>query len=175
LANGAISAIRTQDDPAYLGPLQETLARREADFTSYGMAQGLSTLGYLARNEEKKDGVEGFLAGYVNHKKQNLRLAAIRALGTLSDPKAIAMLETFANASKKSPEQKAAEQAVADLRAGRKPVDDFKNLRQEMTDLEKQSRDLRKDLDDLKKQVEAQKTAGKGPPAKPKVLAPKDR
>jgi len=45
------------------------------------------------------------------------------------------------------------------LRAARKPVDDFKNLRDEMLNLQKQNRDLRKELDDLKKKVDA--TGGK--------------
>ena len=70
-------------------------------------------------------------------------------------PKAVAVLEKFATASKESPERTAAERAVADLRAGRKPVDDFKNLRDEVLDLQKQNRELRKELDDLKKKVEA--------------------
>jgi aminopeptidase N len=168
LANASIRAIRSQDDPAFLVPLQETLVKREADFTTPGMAEGLAALGYLARNQEKKDSVEEFLTGYLNHKKQSLRLAAIRALGTLGEPKAIAVLRKFAIASKNSPEQKAAEQAAADLRAGRKPVDDFKNLRQEVLDLEKQNRELRKDLDDLKKEVEARTNAVTTTTAKPK-------
>ena len=45
---------------------------------------------------------------------------------------------------------------MAALRADRKPVDDFKNLRTEVTDLEKANRNLRQDLDDLKKRLDAQ-------------------
>src|ERR1041385_4614836 len=153
LADAAIAAMRLQDDPAYLGPLLETLAQRESEFTSRGFGQGLSTVAYLARNEEKKDRVREFLAGYVNHKKRAIRLAAMGALGTLGDPKAIAALEKLATAAKESPERTAAEKALADLRAARKPVDDFKNLRSEVLDLQKQNRELRKELDELKKKV----------------------
>jgi aminopeptidase N len=153
LADAAIAAMRLQDDPAYLGPLLETLAKRESEFTSRGFGQGLSTVAYLARNEEKKDRVREFLAGYVNHKKRAIRLAAMGALGTLGDPKAIAALEKLATAAKESPERTAAEKALADLRAARKPVDDFKNLRSEVLDLQKQNRELRKELDELKKKV----------------------
>ncbi|PYJ81924.1 MAG: hypothetical protein DME22_20015, partial [Verrucomicrobia bacterium] len=92
---------------------------------------------------------------YLNHQKRSIALAAINALGALGDPKAVAVLEKFATASKESPERTAAERAVADLRAGRKPVDDFKNLRDEVLDLQKQNRELRKELEDLKKKVEA--------------------
>ncbi len=134
LADAAIAAMRSQDDPAYLAPLLDTLAGREGDFTSRGFGQGLTTLAYLARNEEKKDRVREFLTGYLNHKKRNIRLTALSALGTLGDAKAIAALEKFATASKESPERTTAEKAVADLRAMRKPVDDFKNLRSEVLD-----------------------------------------
>jgi aminopeptidase N len=169
LAVAAINAMRSQDDPAYIAPLMETLRKREADFRSRGFARGLQALAYLARNEEKKDAVREFLLGYVNHKKERIQLAAIEALGTLGDPGAIAVLQTFANAAKAAPQQAPAEKAVADLRAGRKPVDDFKNLRQEVLDLEKAGREQRKELDDLKKQIEARKNtpAKSRPQSKP--------
>ena len=155
LAAAAIASLRSQDDPSYITPLRETLAKREGAFTSRGYADGLGTLAYLTRNEEKKDEVREFLLVHVNDKRRTIQLAAINALGTLGDPKAISVLETFALAARATPERGAAERAVAELRAGRKPVDDFKNLRQEVLDLEKANRDLRKELDDLKKKVEA--------------------
>ena len=160
LADAAIAAMRSQDDPAYLAPLLDSLSRRESEFTSRGFGQGLSTLAYLARNEEKKDRVREFLTGYVNHKKRAIRLAALSALGTLGDAKAIAVLEKFATASKESPERTTAEKAVADLRAARKPVDDFKNLRNEVLDLQKLNREMRGELDDLKKKVAGTETKG---------------
>jgi len=176
LADAAINAIRSQDDPAYIPTLLETLGKREADFTTGGVSQGLRALGYLGRNEAKKDAVRDFLLGYVNHKKRTLRLASIDALGSLGDPQAIAALNKIATAAKESPERVAAERAVTDLRAARKPVDDFKNLRQEVLDLQKQNRELRKDLDDLKKKCEARPPAAGELPAKkkkPPTSAPK--
>jgi aminopeptidase N len=155
LAIAAIDAMRSQDDPAYIAPLLETLGKREADFRSRGFGGGLDTLAHLARNEEKKDAVREFLIGYVNHKKESIQVAAIQALGTLGDSRSIAVLETFANAAKGSPQQRAAEKSVADLRGGRKPVDDFKNLRQEVLDLKKANREESKDIENLKKQFAA--------------------
>jgi len=190
LAGAAISGLRLQDDPSCIAPLLETLSRREADFTSHGFAQGLDTLAYLARNEEKKDKVRDFLVTRVNDKRRSVQLASLNALGALGDPTALGVLEKFATASKTSPQRAAAERAVASLRAVRKPVDDFKNLRQEVLDLQKENRDLRKDMDDLKKKIDAGHSAPAGatnrPPApplsrskpgqpgpKPKVLSPK--
>jgi aminopeptidase N len=158
LAEAAIGAMRSQDDPAFIPPLLETLSQHQAAFTTHGFAQGLGTLAYLARNEEKKEDVRVFLLSQTNHKKRQVQLAAINALGTLGDPKAIGALSKFTMASKESPQRSAAEQAVATLRAARKPVDDFKNLRQEVLDLQKANRDLRKELDDLKKKVETAQT-----------------
>ena len=163
LAVSAIEGIRTQDDPALAPAVQRALKDHEADFTSPGLSRGLSTLAYLERNEEQKDGVNDFLIGYVNSKKLSVRVAAIRALGTLGDSKAIPVLQKFARASRNTPEQRAAEQSVNDLRAARRPVDDFKNLRQEVLDLQRENRDLRKSVDELKKEVEAGKTAAPVP------------
>ncbi len=144
-----------QDNPAWIPPLLDTLRERETNFTSRGFGSALETVAYLARNEEKRDPVCDFLLGYLNHKKKTIQIAAIYALGTLGDARAIASVNGFATASVQSPEQRAAETAVATLRAGRKPVDDFKNLRREVEDLEKANRDLRRDLDTLKKEAES--------------------
>jgi aminopeptidase N len=168
VADAAIAAMRSQDDPAFLPPLLEALPKREAELTSYGFGQALETLAYLARNEEKKDTVREFLLRHVNDKKRPVQLAAINALGTLGDARAIAALQTFATAAKGAPAQTAAERAVAQLRAGRKPVDDFKDLRQEVLDLQKANRDLRKELDDLKKRLAA--APSNPPPPKKKPL-----
>jgi HEAT repeat protein len=185
LASAAISALRLQDEPPCVAPLLETLARREADFTSDGFARGLETLAYLARNEAKKDRVRDFLVARVNDRRRRVQLASINALGTLGDPTARGVLEKVATASKTSPQRAAAERAAASLRAGRTPVDDFKNLRQDVLDLQKESRELRKEIDDLKKRIEASHSAPVGvsarqpappaPPAKPAPRSPKSK
>ncbi len=159
LTDAAITGMRSQDDASYVAPLMETLGKREAQFTSRGFGSALGTLAYLARHEEKKDAVREFLTPLVNHPKRSVRMAAISALGTLGDPKAIAVLDTYARAGKTSPEQGPAERAVAELRADRKPADDFKNLRGEVMDLQKSNRDLRKELEDLKKKMDAKDAA----------------
>ena len=151
--------MRAQDDPAYVSPLLQTLSDRTAELPTRVFAQGLGALAYLDRNEDKKDAVREFLIGHVNDKKKFVQRSALTALGTLGDPRAIAVLSTFATGAKDSPERAAAESAVATLRAGRKPVDDFKHLRAEVSDLEKANRTLRQDLDDLKKRLDA--TGGK--------------
>ncbi len=83
------------------------------------------------------------------------------------------MLETFAKAGKESPERSAAERAIANLRAARKPVDDFQSLRNEVLDLKKENRDLRKEMDDLKKKVSALPAPQPKAKSKKPVVPPK--
>jgi len=180
LADAAISAIRSQGDADYVAPLLKNLERREAAFTPGGFGQALGTLAYLARDQEKKDDVREFLLRYVNHMRRGTQMASINALSTLGDPKAIPALEALASAGKENMAQGAAERALTQLRAGRKPPEDSRSLRQEVLDLQKTNRDLRKDLDDLKKLVEAKATppvkaatpAKSATPAKPAPAAP---
>jgi aminopeptidase N len=110
---------------------------------------------------------------YVNSKKQRIQLAAIGALGTLGDPKAVAVLEKFTDGAKDSPQRTAAERAITAVRDQKKPGVELGTLRTEVMSLQKENRDLRKELDDLKKKVEvlAPKAAvTNDPPAKPKKL-----
>ena len=155
IAHDAMAAMRAQDDPTFIQPLLTTLKEDEPKFTSSTFSRGLDALAFLARHEEEKETVRNFVTSYVTSKKQRVQLAAINALGTLGDPKAIAVLETFTATTKESPERGAAERAIADLRASRKPGAELGNLRGEVLGLQKENRDLRKEVDDLKKQLNA--------------------
>jgi aminopeptidase N len=181
LADAAINAIRAQADASYIAPLLDMLQTKEAAFTTGGFANGLSTLAFLSRNEERKDAAREFLLGRLNSPKRRVQLAAINALGGLGDARALAALETFTTTSKESPERAAAERAVASLRDTRKPSVEVGAVRNDLLTLQRENRDLRKELDDLKKKVEAlsakpaeaKPAAAKStPPAKPAV-APK--
>lgn len=166
LADAAVDAIRAQDNPAFLEPLIKTFDEREAQFTTAGFNDGLRTVAWLARHEDRKDAPREFLTKRLNHPKERVRITAINALGTLGDSKSLAALETFARASKDTPERRAAEAAIPRVRDAKKPGEELGNLRQEVLDLQKTGRELRKELDDLKKKVEA--TAVKPADAKSK-------
>jgi len=155
LADAAIAAMRVQDDTVFLAPIQQSLEQRRDDFTTRGFTSALDTVAFLDRHEEKKDQVLQFLSSFVNYKNPAIRAGAIKALGTLEDPRAIPLLQTFASASKTIPEQPAAETAIATIRAARRPADNLKELRDTVLDLQKENRQMRKDLDDLQKKLEA--------------------
>ena len=155
LADAAVSALRKQDNPANLAKVRNALENDGTKFTTRGYANALGALGHLARNQKKKAAIRKFLVGHVNHPKRRVALAAIDALGRLGDPKALAVLDKFTGAAEDDPARKAAAQAIEKLRAGRKPVDDFKNLRRELTSLKQSNSKLTKELDDLKKRFDA--------------------
>ena len=155
LADAAVSALRKQDIPANIAKIRAALENDGKKFTTNGYASGLRALGYLGRNQKNRTGIREFLIGHVNNPKRRVALASINALGQLGDPRAIAVLDKFTGAAEGDPARKAAEQAIEKLRAGRKPVDDFKNLRQEVTSLKQSNSKLTKELDDLKKRFDA--------------------
>jgi len=171
LADSAIGAMRAQDDAAYLEPLREVLEKKEKAFTSTGFARGIDTLAWLARNEAKKEAVREFLVARVNHPRKRVQLATIAALGTLGDPKALAVLEKVASAPKDSPERAAADKAMASLRDTRKPGAEVGTLRNEVLTLQRENRELRREFDEFKKKMEATGTR----PADPKAVKTKAR
>jgi len=159
LADAAIAAMRVQDDISFLTPIRQTLEQHRDEFPTRGFINGLDTVAFLARDQEKKDEVRQFLSSYVNDKNSMIRVGAIKSLGTLEDPRAMPILETFTNAGKETPEQKAASTALEAIRAARHPGDNLQELRDMVLELQKQDRQLRKDFDTLQKKLEAKPAA----------------
>src|SRR6185369_2077847 len=135
IADAAMGAFRTQDNPANIEPLREYLQKNEQQLPTSSLSRGLNVLAFLARREENKDAVREFVLRFVNHLKKSIQLSAINSLGTLGDTRAIPVLEKFATAAKDSQERTAAERAIADIRAARKPADDLSSLRNEVLGL----------------------------------------
>jgi len=151
----AIGAMRAQDNPAYITPILTYLRQGDSKFTSRGFGSGLEALAYLGREQEKKDAIREFLLENVNSKRKPIQLAAITALGTLGDARAVAAVETFTSAPKESRERAVAEKTLLALRDTRKTAVELGNLRSEVLSLQKENRDLRKQFDDLKKRLDA--------------------
>jgi aminopeptidase N len=163
-AEAAMTVMRAQNDPYYIEPLRDTLARRKNEFTGRTVASSLETLAHLSREQENKDPVRELIAGFATDSRQNVRLSALSALGALRDERAIPVLERFAAAHKISPERTTAERAIEAIRVNRKSTLEASDVRREVIELQKQNRDLRRDLDALKKKLDAMAA----PPAKAK-------
>jgi aminopeptidase N len=155
IADGAIKAMRSQDDPSYIAPISDYVTQHQPNLETRSFAAALEAVGYLGRNETNKDVPREFLLKFVVSKKKGVQLGAIRALGLLEDPKALGALETFANSSKETEEQPVAEKAIADIRAARRPTDNLKDLRTELLEMKKASQKMQKELDEMKKKSDA--------------------
>jgi aminopeptidase N len=151
----ALRALRAQQDPALVEPLLDLLRQHRQDWTSLALTAGLDALGLLGRDHARRNAVLEFLLDCATDLRPPARQAAIRALGSLEDPRALAVLGKFASAHRENPERKAAEAAMEAIRAARKSPVELVELRKEVQDLQRLNRDLRKDLDSLQKRFEA--------------------
>ncbi len=154
VTDAAIGAIRSQDDPVYLKPLQSCLLRRAAEFTPHGYAHALGVLARLARHEPDRTPVREFLTQQLDHRRDSVRHAALAALGTLGDPKAAAVLSTYLEGDDESPERSVAQNAFNQLESDR-PPDALRNLRNELLDVQRANNDLRQQVDDLRQRLES--------------------
>jgi aminopeptidase N len=156
LASAAIEAIRMLDESFFIAPLQRILSEQESEFSSWSFARGLDTLAHTSRNEQDKTKVRKFLTGYVNHPSTRIQSGAIRALGTLGDPKAIAIVETFTGDDPRDRVQRSAKNALRALREKKELVpEEINQLRETIDKIIKENEKLRQDFEDIKKRLDA--------------------
>jgi len=166
IAAAAITGLRTRGDESVVAPLLAHLQKNEALFTTGDFGRALDSLAYLARTQadETRAGTRAFISSYLDQPKENLRRAAISALGTLEDRRSLGALRTFAGADDpERPEAKAATEAIRKITAGLPQADEVKDLRRELLDLQKELKTVRDGLETVKKQ-----TAPVPPTEKPK-------
>ncbi len=141
--------------PFYIEPLRQALQRRKAELPSRSLSIGFESLAYLSREQDSKDTARELIAGFVNDPRESVKVAAINALGTLRDDRALPVLERFATAQKNTPVRTAAERALDAVRSGRKTPAEVGDIRREVLELQKQNRELRREFDAMKKKLEA--------------------
>lgn len=170
LASAAVAAIRMLDDPQFIKPLTRVVRNPTGDWPRRQFSQALDTLAYIARNEDDKTKVRELLTDYVNHPDRNVRAGAIRALGTLGDPKAIAVVQTFSRDTPRDNVERAARDALPKLREQKKLVpEEIVELRKTVDDLKKDNKKLTDEMEDLKKRLDAKPESKR--PAKDKATA----
>lgn len=158
LADAAISAIRMQNDASYRTLLIAALAKTQKSFTSRGFGAGLETLARISRNAEDADKSEtrDFISSHLNHPKEAIRIAAIRALGVLRDSRSTSVLETLSDKERSDRVAEAARKALEEIQKTTPIVPkEVADLRGEVTKLRSDNDRLKKDLEALKKQFEA--------------------
>lgn len=173
VAEAAVRVMRSQDDVGYVKPLMQILKERAGAFEVGGLGTALETLGWLTRNEAERGEVRELLLSHTRSLRQGVRLAAIGALGTLGDPKAVAALQTYARAGRQTAERGVAEKAVESIRSTKKPGTDLKSIREEVLELQRANTGLKGQFEELKKKMEAQGTVEKASGGKDKKGAGK--
>ncbi len=167
LASAAVGAIRLLDEPQFIEPLYRELKTPNGDWGRGRFAQALDTLAYIARDQDDKAVVRELLLGYVNHPNRSFQAGAIRALGTLGDPKAIATLQTFTRDVPRDNTERAARDALTRLQEQKKLApQEVIELRKVVDDLKKDTKKLTDELEDIKKRLDAKpETKRPGKPA----------
>jgi len=161
LASAAVEAVRMLDEPFFIAPLQQTLEQRRTEFQSRAFARALDTLAYVARDQEDRTAVRDFLAGFAHQPVDTVAAGAIRALGTLGDPRAISIVETFSSDEPDDAIERAAAAALRELQQRKELVpDEIVQLRDAVEKLRKQTEKLADDLDDVKNRLDAKEKAG---------------
>jgi aminopeptidase N len=155
LADAAVEAIGLQRDPVYLEPLFETLRDRERDFTTSGYAGALHVLAEVASDQPDRTAPREFLIARTGHSKRAVQLAALRALGSLGDPRALPVLETFTGAGTENRHARAAGDAMRRIRDGRPVSVELAALRDEVVRLQTEQDEIKHLLETALKQLEA--------------------
>lgn len=159
LAMAAIRAFRAQDDATAVPAILNKLQAAPLEFRTRDFGEALDALAFLDRESENRDDVRAFLTRHLNSPREELRAAAAKALGSLDDPKALAVLEPLAAAlsDHDDPVQKSAQDAVTRLQSRLAGPEELKNLWDEVRRLQKESEDATTELEKLRKRMEPEK------------------
>ncbi|MEQ1851087.1 MAG: HEAT repeat domain-containing protein [Chthoniobacteraceae bacterium] len=172
IAGAAIAALRAQDDGEAVPLILKKAADLFAEFSAREKAEALDAIAFLARNEKhpNRDEVLALLATHLNSPDEKLRAAAAKSLGTLRNPKALALLQPLVEVNKpyKDPVRPAAEKSLQELEAQQAKPQELKDVWTKMQDLQKKTEELEKQLERLSKKAAAENPAAGEKPKPPK-------
>ncbi len=165
IASAAIATLRAQDDGAAVPAILAQLPGILPELDAREKAQVFDSLAFLARDARhpQRDAVLAVLAQHLNSLDDKLRTAAAKSLGTLRNPKALALLQPLVTVSKPyiDPVRAAAEKSIQALEAEQAKPQEFKEVWTKMQELQKKTEDLEKQLEKLGKKAAPEKTVGK--------------
>lgn len=161
VAIAAMDALRAQDEVTAVPAVLERLRAAPLDFRTRDLVGVLDALAFLAREQKDRDATREFIAGFLSSPKEELRTAAAKSLGTLRDPKAIALLQPLVAETKpfNNPVRTAAEKSLQDLSSLLAGPQDLKSVWDKMQTLQKKTDDLEKELETLRKKAKPEKVA----------------
>jgi aminopeptidase N len=155
VASAAISAIGKQNDPVLAEPLMAALKKREGEFSARDFGRGLASLSRVAKELDDRSAAFEFFCSYTNHPKTSVRTSALSALGTLGDPRALAILESYTDSGDQTVAG-AATRAVTQLNESRPLVpSEIIELRKSISEIKQDADKLKAELKSLKDQKDA--------------------
>ncbi len=159
VAMAAVNALRAQNDESAAPEVLRRL-KNIADFRTRDFTGALDSLAFLARDAKDREEARLFIASLLNHPREDLRAAAAKSLGTLRDPRSLALLRPLTDVQKPfaDPVRIAAERSIQDLEALMAGPQDLKNIWQKMQELQKRADTLEKELETVKKKSAPEKT-----------------
>ena len=160
VAAAAIGAFHAQGDATAV-PLILAKLRSKADaleFDTRDFSGAMESLAFLARDikAEQREPVRVFLVEQLSHPKEDLRVAAAQALGTLRDARSLAVLKPLTAVSKpfKDPVREAAEKAMVALSAEQAKPQELKDVWTQMQDLQRKAQEMERQMETMKKKAE---------------------
>jgi aminopeptidase N len=162
-SSAAIAALRAQDDRAAVPLILDRLRKDAVNFDNNDYAAALDALAFLARDEKhpQRDAVLAFLATQLNSPKEMVRVASAKALGTLRDPRALALLTPLVQVSKPflDPVRDEAEKSVTALQAQLAGPQEMKNLWDKFQELQRKTEEMQRELDKAKSKANPENPA----------------
>lgn len=150
LASAAISALRAQDDASAVPSIMQCLNTTAMEFETGDYASALDALAFLTRDEKHPQRTEVFalLTRELSSPKIAIRVAAVKAMAALGDPRALAMLEPLVKVRKPfaDPVRDAAEKSIASLQGRLSGPGELKNLWERVQELQRKTEDLQQEI-----------------------------
>jgi aminopeptidase N len=159
VAVAAMAALRAQDEGKAVPWILERLKAAPLDFRTRDYGSALDHLAFLARKQDNREPVRQFLVQRLTDPKEEVRAAAAKALGTLRDPRSLAVLEPMLMGAKTftDPVREAASKSVQALHTELAGPVELKNLWDQMQQMQKRTEEMNKEIDRLKKKAEPEK------------------
>ncbi|MFC1758791.1 M1 family aminopeptidase [Planctomycetota bacterium] len=155
LAGSAIAALKNREDADALPLLTEYLKDSSGDVSPRTIGRVLDAIGHLGAYRDDRADLRNQLTRFLNHRSRRVQQAAIRALGELGDPKAIPTLSKFTGLEEGDSLKSAATAAISSLRAKKPASHNVRQLRAEVTKLQRANDRLEEKIDDLGKRFDA--------------------
>jgi aminopeptidase N len=148
VAAQSIEVLQSHDEQSASAQIQARLQANPLDFSTRSYARALEAIGFLNREEKSPDSALEFVIRHLNDPREGLRVAAVRALGSMGHPKALPALRqiTAVPSEFKDSLREAAEKAVADISANKQGPAELKKLWEEIQGVQKKNQDLEAEL-----------------------------